>query len=329
MAHLGPCIKLESAPIRLFARLHLLYYRSVSYSEKTLTQAVLARFKIRNYPKYTVNRSFTIFANRQALVDYEEALLVERKMEELLGEVLDATRGKRKFTKEDRERGLKEGLKVFEEVWPRWKMLVAEAQTKDAEAMKLVKDEDGNFSAPQDDRLTYYRKRFLAGRLNWFPQHMHALLTMRCVLLGWPLTRVVYKGASILARLHQYDREVEVLRTLLSQTCFRRGRRGEWYDRLALVLMNHTEGDKEANREEALRVCMEGLTHPWTHLSESSHSCGFTRENLLTTCDSLPQFATETYRSARKRSWYLSSRAPSAGSWPSSCKEADNEGRKA
>ena len=248
LAHLGHCIKLESGPIRLFARLHLLYYRSVSYSEKTLTQAVLARFKIRTYPSYVVKRSFTIFTSRDALLDYEEALLVERRMEELLGEVLDSTKAKRKFTKEDREQGLKEGLKIFEQIWPHWRTLVLKAQEKDSEDSRLVKNEAGDMTEPPDDRLTYYRKRFLA---------------------GWPLTRVIYKGAGILARLHLYDREIEVLRVLLGQTCFRRGKRGEWYDRLALVTMHHMTGDKDNYRKEALKICVEGLSHPWTHLSRS------------------------------------------------------------
>lgn len=171
-------------------------------------------------------------------------------MEEYLGEMpVDASasswRGK-KFTKEDRERGLREGLRVFEDVYPRWQRLVKEAQEADAAAMKLVKNEDGELVEPPDDRLVYYRKRFLA---------------------GWPLTRVVYKGTTILAKLHEYDREVEVLQDLLRQTCFRRGKRGEWYDRLALVHMNHSPGDKHQNRERAMAVCREALAHPWTHLS--------------------------------------------------------------
>jgi len=246
LKHLGPCIKLESAPIKLFARLHLLYYRSVAFTEKTLTQAVLARFKIRHYPVYSVKRTFNIFDSRQALVDYEEALLIERRMEEYTGEAPILGTMKRKLTKEDREKGFREGQKLFEEIYPRWQQLVKEAQASDAAANMLIKNEDGDLAPPPDDRLTYYRKRFLA---------------------GWPLTRVVFKGASLLAKLHEYGREVEVLQALLSQTCFRRGKRGEWYDRLALVIMNHAEGDKEANREEALRICLEGLAHPWTHLS--------------------------------------------------------------
>jgi Fanconi-associated nuclease 1 len=241
---------------------------------------VLSRFKIRNYPSYAVKRSFNIFANRQALVDYEEALILERRMEEFLGEAADPSKGRttKKFTKEDREKGFRDGLILFEEVYPRWLSLVAEAQQHDLERAKLVKDEYGDLQEPPDDRLTYYRKRFLA---------------------GWPLTRIVYKGTTILARLHQYDREVEVLRSLLGQSCFRRGKRGEWYDRLALVLMNHTGGDKEENRREALAVCEEGLAHPWTHLSRYSDVTA--RVHSKHVCSSLSQLTSTTHCALGKR----------------------------
>lgn len=91
-----------------------------------------------------------------------------------------------------------------------------------------------------------------------------------------------------------HDSEVRILRYLLSQTSFRRGKRGDWYDRLALVLMNHPLGAEKAlsspggvkeefkgkkkerkekfvreRKEEALKVCEAGLADPYTHLSES------------------------------------------------------------
>lgn len=250
LQYLGRCIKLESGPIRLFARLHLLYYRSVTFSEKTLTQAVLARFKIRNYPSYEVKRSFGIFENRQALVDYEEALILERRIEELTGEAVDSSNSGRfrKGNKEQREADMREALTIFENVYPKWKEMVKIAKLKD-EQEKKERELKG---IAGDDKLTYYRKRFLA---------------------GWPLTRVVYKGATILARLHEYNREAEVMATLLEQSCFRRGKRGEWYDRLALLYMHHhsrldqSDGmDKVAYQEKALKLCYEGLNHPWSHL---------------------------------------------------------------
>ena len=73
---------------------------------------------------------------------------------------------------------------------------------------------------------------------------------------------------------------MRVLRHLLSQTSFRRGKRGDWYDRVALVLMKYplgAEADAKGakkrerllreRREEAMRVCEDGLRDPYTHLS--------------------------------------------------------------
>lgn len=82
---------------------------------------------------------------------------------------------------------------------------------------------------------------------------------------GWPLTRVVFKGATALAHFKLYKREEEVLRALLAQRAFRRGRRGEWYDRLALILGAYSErADK--GKARALEVAVAGIEDPDTHL---------------------------------------------------------------
>jgi Fanconi-associated nuclease 1 len=44
--------------------------------------------------------------------------------------------------------------------------------------------------------------------------------------LGHILTRVVSKGATALGILHEYDMECQVLRSLLDQRVWRRGKRG-------------------------------------------------------------------------------------------------------
>jgi len=41
-----------------------------------------------------------------------------------------------------------------------------------------------------------------------------------------------------LSRFHEYEREWEVLSELLDQKLFRRGRRGEWWERRALIEVN-------------------------------------------------------------------------------------------
>jgi len=53
--------------------------------------------------------------------------------------------------------------------------------------------------------------------------------------VGWVYTRLVFKGAYVLSRFHEYDQEWQVLCELLDQKLFRRGRRGEWWERRALI----------------------------------------------------------------------------------------------
>ncbi|KAG8887334.1 hypothetical protein FRB98_000203 [Tulasnella sp. 332] len=82
---------------------------------------------------------------------------------------------------------------------------------------------------------------------------------------GHVLTRVVYKGASAYGTVKQYLQEEAVLRSLLYQNKWRRGRRGAWYDRLALICMVHKDKSQE-NYEEAWKIVKTGLKDPHTHL---------------------------------------------------------------
>jgi Fanconi-associated nuclease 1 len=91
----------------------------------------------------------------------------------------------------------------------------------------------------------------------------------------------MYKGAAIFARQHNYEREAEILEALIRQTSFRRGKRGAWYDRLALIFMNHFDDDKEARRRQALDLCKQALQDPWTHLSEQALDLNIILEPIL------------------------------------------------
>lgn len=87
-----------------------------------------------------------------------------------------------------------------------------------------------------------------------------------------------------------------LLRALLAQSSFRRGKRGAWYDRLALVMMRYPLGE-EANpkcgpkrkerlakqrKQDALELCLQGLADPYTHLSTISHFLELACSLLLT-----------------------------------------------
>ena len=77
---------------------------------------------------------------------------------------------------------------------------------------------------------------------------------------GWVYTRVIHKACECLARLHKSSREECTLRALLSQRFFQRGRRGGWYERLAVICT------REKGKQAALDVCIRALGDPDTHV---------------------------------------------------------------
>ncbi|KAH9813790.1 VRR-NUC domain-containing protein [Melampsora americana] len=239
---IGDCIKLDPEVCTLFSRLHLIYYRSRNVTEKTMTAATLARFKLRNYPTYLVTRTSSIFESRDSLIRYERALLMEKEMEECLNPTYGGTqreqkRGlidkveekqKRKLEKDQR---MKKGEEIFRRAWKEWQDALEEEDQR-------VLMENGD--SGEEDPTRYYRRQF-------HPAHS--------------LTRIVQKGSEILSYYKNYQGEKEVLIALLKQRHFKRGKRGAWYERLALVLMTHFEGKQEL----ALRVCEEALDDANTH----------------------------------------------------------------
>ncbi|GAC99060.1 hypothetical protein PHSY_006657 [Pseudozyma hubeiensis SY62] len=120
-------------------------------------------------------------------------------------------------------------LALFNSVWDEWKSCVEECVTAHPEGI---------------DKMVYHRMRF------------HP---------GWVLTRIVYKGATVLARFKLRDREKEVLQALLDQKVFRRGRRGDWYDRLALITALYSD-DQRKGKRQALEISVRGMQDPDTHL---------------------------------------------------------------
>ena len=85
------------------------------------------------------------------------------------------------------------------------------------------------------------------------------------LLTGHVLARIVQKGAEALGILKDYDRELEVLEDLLNQRRWRRGRRGKWYERRALVLTRYGDKSPETLRRAMLGL-IDSLNDPDTHL---------------------------------------------------------------
>lgn len=227
----GPCIRLSSPALKLFERVHLVFYRSTEWTEKSLTTIILARISRRNFPPYLVSRSTNIFTNRSDLLEFEASVRTQFKIDYIL-----------EFNGTVRKDGLEAVMETFEQVYPRWLQIVAEEQAK----------EDRVYESGEGA----YLRRFSP---------------------AWVYTRIVHKGAYVLGRFKEHEREHRVLNELLDQHLFHAARRGAWYQRRALLeehymwALRPSEGRPEEAQKKhwkriALRTCEEGLQDRECHL---------------------------------------------------------------
>ncbi|TID04697.1 Fanconi-associated nuclease 1-like protein [Colletotrichum higginsianum] len=185
----GPCIRLSPLTYKLFERVHLVFYRSTEWTEKSLTAIILASIARRNYPEYIVCRSTNIFVTRKHVLEFESALRVEAEVDQIL-----------EFNGSPGEAGFRKVVDIFDRVYPRWKVLLAEEQEKEK---RVYEEGEGA-----------YLRRFT-------PVHSY--------------TRIVHKAAAVFGRLKDHEREHATLTELLDQHLFHPARRGSWYQRKALL----------------------------------------------------------------------------------------------
>ncbi|KAL8666723.1 MAG: hypothetical protein Q9202_001261 [Teloschistes flavicans] len=116
----GPCIRLSSAALKLFERVHLVFYRSTEWTEKSLTTIILARIARRNFPSYIVSRSTNIFPSRSTLLEFEASIRTQFAVDSIL-----------EFNGTVNKDGLLKVKAIFEEVYPRWLTILADEQRKE------------------------------------------------------------------------------------------------------------------------------------------------------------------------------------------------------
>lgn len=229
--HTGKCIRLSLGALRLFERVHLVFYRSTEWTEKSLKTIILAKISRRHFPQYIVSRSSMIFPSRELLLEFEASIRVQFKVDSIL-----------EFNGAPGRTGLEEVKSIFEQVYPRWKVLLAEEQRK----------EDNVYEGGEG----VYLRRFNP---------------------AWVYTRVIHKGLYPLGRFKEHKREHEVITELLRQRLFHPARRGAWYQRKALLeehymhVLGPAEGrsvdmQKRDWKRVALQTCEDGLADPDCHL---------------------------------------------------------------
>ncbi|KAF3906227.1 hypothetical protein ABW20_dc0101794 [Dactylellina cionopaga] len=118
LAITGPCIRLTEPVSTLFNRVHLVFYRSTEWTEKSLTTLILARVMKRNFPAYVVCRTANIFPTRDALIDFEHAIKLQNEVDNILENGVP--------TKDD----LLRVIEIMDSIYDRWKHLCEESKKK-------------------------------------------------------------------------------------------------------------------------------------------------------------------------------------------------------
>ncbi|KAJ1824002.1 hypothetical protein GGH91_000050 [Coemansia sp. RSA 2671] len=214
----GPLVKLSPATAELFERLHLVFFRTPTFrgDDTPMKVAVLATIGQIRFPKYNVVRSHDLFASRDDVIQYKALLEVDSQMSELGSALV-----------KDTEKH-KQGWDLFLTYRDAWAHHVKSLNEKGGLNRPLT------FSGTSDEvvAIEYWKRRFTSGSV---------------------LARIVERGAKFAANLKQFADEEGILQSLLAQTAYRLGKRGDWYERLILLHSAHLKpkrakgGDKQTS----------------------------------------------------------------------------------
>jgi Fanconi-associated nuclease 1 len=125
MDEIGQCIRLAMATLLLFERVHLVFYRSSEWTEKSLTTIILARIARRNFPEYIVSRSASIFESRDLLLEFEASLRMQYRVDSIL-EFSGSKPGDNEF---------KIIMDIYYSVLPRWREISASERSKEQQGL--------------------------------------------------------------------------------------------------------------------------------------------------------------------------------------------------
>ncbi|KAJ9137873.1 Fanconi-associated nuclease [Pleurostoma richardsiae] len=166
LAITGSCIRISPTVFKLFERVHLVFYRSTEWTEKSLTTIILAKISRRNFPQYVVDRTTNIFPSRRSLLEFEQAMRTEYQVDQIL-----------EFNGSPGEAGFRRVLEIFETIAARWRGLLEEEQRKEEQVYEYG---EGcylrRFNAAHAYTRVAHKAAFVLGRLKVYQQE-HALLS--------------------------------------------------------------------------------------------------------------------------------------------------------
>ncbi|KAI1431651.1 VRR-NUC domain-containing protein [Xylaria sp. CBS 124048] len=181
LAIMGPCVRISPSVFNLFERVHLVFYRSTEWTEKSLTTIILAQISKRNFPPYVVSRSSSIFTSRSQLLEFETAMRSEYAVDNVL-----------EFNGPVTEAGFQKVIDTFETLYPRWKNIVQEERKKEE---RVYESGEGAYLRRLSPGYAYtriaHKAAYACGRLKYH-QREHEILTE---LLGQRLFHIARRGS--------------------------------------------------------------------------------------------------------------------------------------
>jgi Fanconi-associated nuclease 1 len=227
----GDCIRLAAGPRALFERVHLVFYRSTEWTEKSLTTIILAKISRRKFPEYIVSRSNAIFPSRATLLEFESAIRTQHVVDNIL-----------EFNGPPTTEALQKIIDLADQFHPRWAELVEQEQRK----------EDSIYESGEGAYLRRFSPAWVYTRvihkslhsLGRFKKHKreHEIL---CELLAQRLFHAARRGA-------WYQRKALLEEHYLWALMPSDGR--------------NEEQQRKFWKRNALRTCEEGLEDPLCHL---------------------------------------------------------------
>ncbi|RPA71367.1 hypothetical protein BJ508DRAFT_419942 [Ascobolus immersus RN42] len=230
----GRCIRLTQPVSTLFNRLHVVFYRSTEYDEKSLKTIILSRMRKLNFPEYIVCRTSNLFSSRAELLAYEEAIKLQLSVDDLLQNSGVPTK-----------QALEQVLEIFESVYPKWQFLMDDEKEQ---AREIEYDRELQIERAYLRRFTtawvltriVHKGVYVLGR---FKQHAreHEVLT------------------KLLAQkdFHKARRGGWYIRKALVEEHYM----------ASVSSSSPSEAEKKKWRQRALETCIAALQDPDTHLS--------------------------------------------------------------
>ncbi|KAJ3810701.1 hypothetical protein F5876DRAFT_76519 [Lentinula aff. lateritia] len=267
---LGSCLRVNPEFHNLLQRLDIIFYRSTSIPETVFLNSFLTVFKKRVYPAVTSARS-TIWPTRDAYLDYEEGLKLQAIFDSILEDAIVKPKGsiipvgsntQFRMPTSSQINLVKEtinaAVKIEQDRQGNTVKLEYDFEMVDLSAIlgpefRFEFDEDDQDSQPKAslekctaaarvvaiyDAVLKSKWDFCVSVTNDKLQDSRELSLQRFEQ-GYVLARLIWKVTEAYALLHKYEKELEVLQSLLAQKFWRQAKRGKWYERRALVQDHH------------------------------------------------------------------------------------------